>query len=266
MPAIRPYLRLIALVTALLGLAACTTPSNVSAPAGTTVHMAGDSTMSIKDVKDYPETGWGVPFATFFDESIQVVNHAKNGRSTRTFIEEGRWQVIMDALKPGDVVFIQFGHNDESVSKKDRYTTPEQYSNNLKRFINDVRAMQADPILLSPITRRYFNEDGTIKHTHPYADLSRKVAASEEVVFLDMEIITREYFQKLGDKDSALRFMHIPADTHPNYPNGVRDDTHLNNMGAREVAQLVLAELKKQQHPLVKRLRTADPKHLKLSY
>ena len=83
---------------------------------------------------------------------------------------------------------------------------------------------------------------------------------------MDMEIITREYFQKLGDKDSALRFMHIPADTHPNYPNGVRDDTHLNNMGAREVAQLVLAELKKQQHPLVKRLRTADPKHLKLSY
>lgn len=232
----------------------------------TTIHMAGDSTMSIKDVKDYPETGWGMPFAHFFEESVSVINHAKNGRSTRTFIEEGRWQVIVDALKPGDFVFIQFGHNDESETKVDRYTTPAQYSNNLKRFIRDVRAKQARPILLSPITRRYFNEDGTIKHTHPYAKLSRNVAKSEKVDFLDMEVITREYFQQQGDKASAIRFMHIAADTHPNYPNGVRDDTHLNNLGAREVAQLVLAELKKQKHPLVKRLRTPDPKHLKLSY
>lgn len=237
-----------------------------SSPKLTTIHLAGDSTMSEKELKDYPETGWGVPFSIFFADDIRVVNHAKNGRSTRTFIEEGRWNVIMEALQPGDYVFIQFGHNDESEKKKDRYTTPSQYSENLSRFIRDVRSKNAEPVLLSSITRRYFNSDGSIKETHPYAPLSREVADKEKVVFLDMEIITRHYFEEMGDKDSALRFMHITANMHPNYPNGVRDDTHLNNLGAREVAQLVLAELKKQSHPLADRLRQVDPKHLKLSY
>ncbi|QIL89998.1 phosphate ABC transporter permease [Microbulbifer sp. SH-1] len=237
-----------------------------AADSETTVFMAGDSTMAIKEIKDYPETGWGVPFAVFFEDSVNVDNRAMNGRSTRTFIEEGRWAGIMDELKAGDYVIIQFGHNDESESKKDRYTTPEQYKTNLSRFINDVRKAKAEPILMSPITRRYFEGEHKIKHTHPYAPLVREVAAEEKVEFIDMEVVTREYFQAMGDRDSALRFMHIAPDLHPNYPVGVRDDTHLNNLGAREVAQLVLAELRKREHPLAKRLRNADPKHLALKY
>ncbi|WP_239692543.1 rhamnogalacturonan acetylesterase [Microbulbifer mangrovi] len=237
-----------------------------AADTGTTIFMAGDSTMSIKEIKDYPETGWGVPFAVFFGDDIKVENRAMNGRSTRTFIEEGRWKGIMDELQADDYVIIQFGHNDESEHKKDRYTTPEQYKTNLSRFINDVREAGAEPILMSPITRRYFDGDNTIKHTHPYAPLVREVAKSEKVEFIDMELVTREYFQAMGDRDSALRFMHIAPGLHPNYPVGVRDDTHLNHMGAREVAQLVLAELRKREHPLSKHLRTPDPKHLALKY
>lgn len=232
----------------------------------TKVFMAGDSTMAIKEVKDYPETGWGVPFAYFFDDSIKVDNRAKNGRSTRTFIEEERWAGIMQELESGDYVIIQFGHNDESERKKDRYTAPEQYKGNLSRFINDVRSAGAEPILMSPITRRYFESSNRIRHTHPYAPLVREVAAKEKVLFIDMEVVTREYFQAMGEKDSALRFMHIAPGLHPNYPVGVRDDTHLNQLGAREVAQLVLAELRKLDHPLVKRLRTPDEKHLALKY
>lgn len=232
----------------------------------TTIFMAGDSTMSIKEIKDYPETGWGVPFAVFFADGIKVENRAMNGRSTRTFIEEGRWKGIMDELQADDYVIIQFGHNDESESKKDRYTTPAQYKTNLARFINDVREAGAEPILMSPITRRYFDGDNKIKHTHPYAPLVREVAKQEKVEFIDMEVVTREYFQAMGDRDSALRFMHIAPGLHPNYPVGVRDDTHLNHMGAREVAQLVLAELRKREHPLTKHLRTPDPKHLALKY
>nr|WP_160152623.1 rhamnogalacturonan acetylesterase [Microbulbifer sp. ALW1] len=232
----------------------------------TTIFMAGDSTMAIKELKDYPETGWGVPFAVFFDDAIKVENRAMNGRSTRTFIEEERWAGIMSELKTGDYVIIQFGHNDESEQKEDRYTNPEQYKANLSRFINDVRQAKAEPILMSPITRRYFDGEHTIQHTHPYAPLVREVAAKEKVEFIDMEVVTREYFQAMGDKDSALRFMHIAPGLHPNYPVGVRDDTHLNHMGAREVAQLVLAELRKRNHPLVERLRTPDPKHLALKY
>jgi len=231
-----------------------------------TVFMAGDSTMAFKPIKDRPENGWGMPFSQFFDESIKVENRAMNGRSTRTFIEEGRWESIEKSLQPGDFVIIQFGHNDESEKKKDRYTPPEQYKANLARFIRETRAKGAKPLLMSPITRRYFNEDGTIKHTHPYAPLSREVAQEEKVDFIDMEVITREHFQQQGDENSALRFLHIKPDTHPNYPNGVRDDTHLNQLGAREVAQLALKEMKKMGHPLAKKLREPEAKHLTFSY
>ncbi|MGL6160422.1 rhamnogalacturonan acetylesterase [Microbulbifer sp.] len=231
-----------------------------------TLYMAGDSTMAFKPVKDHPENGWGMPFSLFFNESVKVENRAMNGRSTRTFIEEGRWGSIEKSLQPGDFVVIQFGHNDESEKKKDRYTPPEQYKANLARFIRETRAKGATPLLMSPITRRYFKEDGTIKHTHPYAPLSREVAKEEKVDFIDMEAITREHFQQQGDENSALRFLHIPPDTHPNYPNGVRDDTHLNQLGAREVAQLALREMKKMGHPLAKKLREPEAKHLTFSY
>ncbi|MDO3386453.1 rhamnogalacturonan acetylesterase [Gilvimarinus sp. SDUM040013] len=227
------------------------------------VFMAGDSTMSIKLEKDYPETGWGVPFSIFFDEQVSVHNFAKNGRSTRTFREEGLWQQIMDGVKSDDFVFIQFGHNDQSEHKKDRYTPPEAYKYNLRRFISEARSRGARPILMTPVTRRYFTTKGVIEPTHRgYDDLVREVAQAEQVPFIDMEKVTRHYFTAMGDEASKLRFMHIAPDLHPNYPIGVTDDTHFNHLGAREVAQLVLRELKAMQHPLAQRLRTPDPKHL----
>ena len=231
-----------------------------------TVFMAGDSTMSVKAKKDYPETGWGSPFADFFSDALTVKNLAKNGASTRTFMELGLWKAIVDNVKPGDYVFIQFGHNDEVEKKVDRYTTPEQYKANLIRFIEETRKLKATPILLSSVTRRYFDDQGNIKLTHPYAPLSREVAKQTAVEFIDMDTITREFFQKMGDSTSAMRFLQLPPNTHPNYPNGVRDNTHFNELGAREVAQLVLAELKKRKFPLVKHLREAEAKHLTFSY
>jgi len=231
------------------------------------IFMAGDSTMSVKHVKDYPETGWGVPFSTFFNETIAVDNYAKNGRSTRTFISEGRWEKLTTQMKAGDFVVIQFGHNDQSKHKVDRYTPPTMFTENLTTFINDVINKGAKPILMTPITRRHFTDNGRIKETHPiYADLVRGVAKHTKVTFIDMEKITKSYFEKLGDKDSALRFMHIAPNLHPNYPKGVRDNTHLNALGAREVAQLVLNELTLIDHELVYRLRQPDPKHLQLKY
>ncbi|MDO3384138.1 rhamnogalacturonan acetylesterase [Gilvimarinus algae] len=230
----------------------------------THVFMAGDSTMSIKEVKDYPETGWGVPFSIFFDETVVVDNRAKNGRSSRTFIEEGRWQAIVDELHKGDYVIIQFGHNDQSKQKKDRYTPPADYRSNLERFITQTRQAGAEPILMTPVTRRYFSEEGVIEPTHGvYPDVVRELAKAQKVTFIDMEKVTREYFTDMGDTQSRLRFMHIAPQLHPNYPIGVSDDTHFTHLGAREVAQLVLAELKALEHPLAGRLRVPDPKHLK---
>ncbi|HEA15840.1 MAG: rhamnogalacturonan acetylesterase [Pseudoalteromonas prydzensis] len=238
--------------------------SSMSATTKVQLFMAGDSTMSIKDVKDYPETGWGMPFSIFFNDSIDVKNRAKNGRSTRTFISEGLWAGIINELNKDDFVIIQFGHNDQSKQKVDRYTTPAQYKQNLVNFIAEVRAKQAQPLLMTPVTRRNFDEKGQIKDTHPiYADIVRDVAQQTGVDFIDMERITQQYFQKLGGINSRLRFMHIAANLHPNYPMGVEDNTHFNELGAREVAQLVLTAMKKINHPLVAQLRIPDPKHLK---
>ena len=107
-----------------------------------TIFLAGDSTMSIKETKAYPETGWGMPFVHFWDSSVTVVNRAKNGRSTRTFITEGLWQSIYEQAGEGDYIFIQFGHNDEVPTKKS-YTTEQEFHQNLVKFIKGSRSKKA---------------------------------------------------------------------------------------------------------------------------
>ncbi|MEP1445275.1 MAG: rhamnogalacturonan acetylesterase [Paraglaciecola sp.] len=239
-----------------------------STSATTQLFMAGDSTMAIKETKDYPETGWGVPFQSFFSEQLTVINLAKNGRSTRTFMTEGLWQQILDNLQVGDYVIIQFGHNDESAKKKERYTTEQEYQDNLTNMIEQVQEKGANALLMSPITRRYFDKssDFKISPTHPYSPLVKKVAEKTKVSFFDMDKITREYFEKMGDEQSSLRFMHIKPNLHPNYPNGIKDNTHFNQLGAREVAQLVLQLLRANNHPLIHYIRKPDPKHLTYRY
>lgn len=210
-----------------------------------TVYLIGDSTISIKEKKAYPETGWGMPFVHFFDSTVMVENHAKNGRSTRTFISENRWQPIEAKLKAGDYVFIQFGHNDESKEKTDRYTTPEQYALNLERFISETKAKGAVPVLLTPVSRRKFI-NGTAQETHAeYSALVRKVAVTKQVAFIDLDKLSLELYQKMGEDKSKLLFLQFEAGEHPNYPDGKVDNTHFSELGARLIAQLVLSEVKK---------------------
>src|SRR5690606_35224418 len=132
----------------------------------TKIFLAGDSTISIKQKQAWPETGWGMPFVAFWDSTVEVRNKAMNGRSTKTFILEGRWQNILDELEEGDYVFIQFGHNDESIEKKERYTTPDSFSINLRKFVQDTRKHKANPVLLSPVSRRKFDKNGQTVPTH----------------------------------------------------------------------------------------------------
>lgn len=216
--------------------------------------MAGDSTMSIKDPKAYPETGWGMPFAGFFDSTVEVVNRAKNGRSTKTFISEGIWKSINDEMQDGDYVFIQFGHNDESKEKKERYSTPDTFKMNLTKFINDARQKKATPVLFSPVSRRKFVE-GTAVETHAaYTALVKEVAAKENVLFIDLDEKSRALYQKTGEEPSKLLFLQLQPGEHPNYPEGKNDNTHFNELGARLIAQLVLAEIKKLNLPLAERI------------
>ncbi len=150
-----------------LFLALVSTAGFAADPRPVTIHLAGDSTMAAKLPGKRPETGWGEPLsAQFRDGSVIVDNRAKNGRSTRTFIEEGRWHDLLQATKAGDVVLIQFGHNDQSVEKPDRYTPPRDYARNLERFVADVRARDAMPVLLTPVARRRFDEAGNVAPSH----------------------------------------------------------------------------------------------------
>src|SRR6185369_906041 len=168
-------------------------------PKKITVYLIGDSTMSIKKTGAYPETGWGMPFKYFFDSTVTVDNRAKNGRSTRTFISENLWQPVADNLKEGDYVFIQFGHNDESKEKGDRYTTPEQYKSNLTKFITETRAKRANPILLTPVSRRKF-KDGKAQETHQeYSPLVIDVATQQNVPLIDLDAKSLELLQKFGE-------------------------------------------------------------------
>ncbi len=216
--------------------------------------MAGDSTMSIKKVEKYPETGWGMPFAKMFNETVQVENRAANGRSTRTFISEGKWKAIVDEATEGDYVMIQFGHNDESKEKEDRYTSPEDYKKNLELFVNEVRSKKAIPILLTPIVRRRFDKEGKFYDVHGvYPNLVREVAHEKQVLLLDLQKSTEAYLTKIGKDESKKMFLQLDSAQHINYPKGVKDDTHLNEYGAQIVAQMVMDELEKLNTELTKR-------------
>lgn len=220
----------------------------------TRIFLAGDSTMSIKELRAYPETGWGMPFVHFFDTSVVVDNRAKNGRSTRTFISEGLWKKLIHDVKEGDYVLIQFGHNDESEQKTDRYTTPEQYKANLKRFIDETKTRKATPILFTPVSRRRFKEGKAVESHERYSSLVREVAASENVIFIDLDKKSIELYQQLGEEASKLLFLQLKPGEHPNYPEGKVDNTHFNELGARMIAQLVLAEIKVAVPELAKRI------------
>jgi lysophospholipase L1-like esterase len=220
-----------------------------------TIWLCGDSTMSIKERKAYPETGWGMPFVYFWDSTITVENLAKNGRSTSSFRNEGLWKKVTDGAQEGDYVFIQFGHNDEVPTKK-TYTTEAEFSNNLRRYVEEARSKKAIPVLLTPMARRSFDSiSGKIQGTHDrYAQIVRDVAKGEAVILLDMDKITQDLYQQFGVENSKLLFLQLKPGEHPNYPDGKDDNTHFNELGARMVAQLVLVEIKKQIPELAARI------------
>ena len=204
------------------------------------LYLIGDSTCAIKSENAFPEMGWGVPFVSFFNDSISLENHAVNGRSTKSFKEEGRWDKVKETLKAGDWVFIQFGHNDEVPSKVGRYTTPEQYQANLTQYVNETSAAGANPVLLTPVTRRSF-ENGVLVDSHEqYAQLVRDVASKMNVPLIDITKKSMNLVSELGKDKSLLLYHHLEAGEHPNYPNGKEDNTHFNELGARKMAQLVL--------------------------
>lgn len=227
----------------------------ISAQEKPTLYLIGDSTMSDKkDPGRNPEHGWGQMLPELMTSEINIENHAVNGRSTRSFITEGRWEEVKKKLQPGDFVFIQFGHNDQKIQDPERYTNPfTQYRANLEKFVRETREKGATPILLSSIVRRNFNEGGVLVDTHgEYPLVTRMVAEHLEVAFIDMQLFTEQLEMAYGPEDSKSLHLHFEPGENAYEPEGMKDDTHLSEKGATIVATLALQEISKQDLVLKK--------------
>ena len=224
-----------------------------SADAATpTVFVIGDSTASIYEDKLYPRMGWAQPLQDYFKPACaKVQDKALSGRSSKSFLEEGAWAPIKSALRAGDFVLIQFGHNDEKREDPERFTEPfDSFQRYLSTYVDDTLAAGATPILLTPIERNNWS-NGMLKSTHgEYPAATRALGEMRTLSVVDMTQLTRAYFERLGQPASTKLFLNLAAGESPNYPNGNMDNTHLHDKGAHAVAELALAELTRQRTPL----------------
>ncbi len=217
------------------------------------VYIIGDSTAANKNPKAFPETGWGMELGSSFTKEVKVDNRALNGRSTKSFINEKRWESVLSTLKEGDYVLIEFGHNDEKVENPNVGTSLDEFKTNLIKYIQETRAKKANPILLTPIARRNF-KNGILTDTHgKYPDVVRKLADSLHLPLIDMQRKTEKLISGLGDQPSVKLFNHVDSG-HVNYPKGKKDNTHLSPEGAKAVAGLVVEGIVETKIALAKYL------------
>jgi len=220
----------------------------------TTLYIIGDSTAANKDPKAYPETGWGMALQSFFKADVTVDNRALNGRSTKSFRAEKRWDPILAQLNPGDYVFIEFGHNDEKVDKPTVGVSLADFKTNLINYVKETRSKKALPVLLTPISRRSFKNGVLIDSHGDYPLITRQVADSLQVPLIDMLAKTESLLNRLGEEPSIKLFNHVDSGN-VNYPNGKKDNTHLSPEGAKQIAGLVAKGIKELKLDLAKKLK-----------
>lgn len=222
-----------------------------------TVYLIGDSTCANKQENKRPETGWGEMFQQHFkDGKVKIDNRALNGRSSRSFRDEGHWQKVLDVLKKGDYVFIQFGHNDQKEGTE-RFAAPADYGKNLTRYIEEIRSKKAIPVLLTPVMRRRFNETGEFYDTHgEYPVVARTVAKDLKVALIDMHSGSETVIKRYGPEESKKLFLQLKPGENPNYPKGVEDNTHFSPLGAEEMAKLAAAGVREQKLKIRKYLKS----------
>ena len=205
-----------------------------------TIHLMGDSTMAEKDLSGgNPERGWGMMFQNFLDGGVKVVNYAQNGRSTKSFIDKGLWDKVYNAIQPGDYVFIEFGHNDSKESDPERYAAAwGAYQDNLRTFIDGTRSKGGIPVLLTPVARRWFKENGLDRGCHgDYPAAMKQVAEQTGTPLLDVTTVTLDWLEGLGDEASKAYFM---------ISTGKNDNTHTVASGARKVTEIVCSLIRNQ--------------------
>lgn len=222
-----------------------------------TVFMIGDSTMADKPLADNPERGWGQLFPRYLDNEVVVKNYAVNGRSTKSFIREGRWDSVMKYLRKDDYVFIQFGHNDSKMEDSNRYAAPNGlYRENLMRFVREARAKGANPILVTPVMRRKFDVNGKFVDQHgEYPGAVRTVAKEMNVPLIDLHRSSQSLIEQEGVEGSKKLFLWIDPKHFKASWDGRKDDTHFSEYGASSMAALVCNEIREKKLPFAQYLK-----------
>ncbi len=249
----------------------------------TTIFIIGDSTAAEKNHPErQPERGWGMVLQGCFDESIIVDNHAVNGRSSKSFIDEGRWQKVLDKIQPGDYVFIQFGHNDEKPDPKRHTTIGGTFDANLRRYVDETRQKGGIPVLMNSVVRRcYYSEElkndddeklrnkvyageeainsDTLIDTHgEYVMVPRKIAAEKQVVFIDATKLTHDIETSMGIVESRKLHMWFLPGENKQVPKGKQDNTHYNVYGAHVIANALADAIAEKIPALKKHVRHFD--------
>ena len=211
---------------------------NMNSKARINVILVGDST-----VANYkPELtirGWGQVIPRFFNDDVKIINQAISGRSTKTFIQQGDWDKTLKLVKPGDYVLIQFGHNDSHAKDKPEATdAATSYTEFLKKYVDDVRAVKATPILVTPMHSGIFEKGKISAELQPYVDAMKKVAGEKDIVCIDLYTSSGKLLQELGNEGIAPLFC------------SPKDRTHFSEQGAIAIAELIVKDLAASGTPL----------------
>jgi lysophospholipase L1-like esterase len=222
------------------------------------IYSIGDSTMADyrasylnKFGKGYPIRGWMQLAPSLFTEQVHIHNEAMSGRSSKSFRDEGLWSKVIQQVKAGDYVFIQFGHNDAKPDTA-RHTDPHTtFKQNIERYVREIQAKKAHAILFTSIPHRKFNQEGHIVDTHgAYLTVVGEVAKSTHTPLIDLHALVATFLEKTGSEESKKLFLHIPPGKFASLPEGKKDDTHLSGFGAKCVAELAVSALKETNLPL----------------
>ena len=218
-----------------------------------TIFLCGNSTVVDQDYE--PWASWGQIIPRFFNDQVCFANYAESGESANTFIAAGRLKKALSQMKKGDYIFMEFGHNDQK-QKGPGKGAYYSYMTSLKTFIDEARARGAHPVLVTPTQRRSFGPDGKIKDTHEdYPEAMRWLAAKENIPLIDLNEMTRTFYEAMGVEESKKAFVHYPAGTYPNQTKDFADNTHFNPYGAYEIAKCIIEGMKKLNLPIIQYLR-----------
>ena len=209
------------------------------------LYMAGDSTMCNYQPRQYPQQGWGQALPELMKNPDKLHNWAIGGRSAKSFKNEGRWQTLVDALKPGDYVIVAFGHNDANKAKAERYSTPEEYKDLMRSFAADVKAKKATIVFATSIPHSggftendgVMNVRGSAAGIGPYVDATRELGKELNVPVLDLNKYACDNLPKIGFAASNKLYMRIAPGEYENHPNGKSDGCHIRDTGAFFFAQ-----------------------------